>query len=41
LVPPVEPVWAPGTAAVPAPQSAPPSQSSPPPQASAGQTPAQ
>jgi hypothetical protein len=41
LVPPVEPVWAPGTATVPAPQSGPPSQSSPPPQASAGQTPAQ
>ena len=40
LVPPVEPVWAPGTAASPAPQPVAPPQSSPPPQASAGQTPA-
>jgi hypothetical protein len=39
LVPPVEPVWAPGTAPISPPQAAPPPQS-PPPQASAGQTPA-
>jgi len=39
LVPPVDPVWEPGTATIPAPQAAPPP-SSPPPQASAGQTPA-
>ena len=38
LVPPVDPVWEPGTATIPAPQAAPPH--SPPPQASAGQTPA-
>jgi len=41
LVQPVDPVWAPGTAPMPAPQpSPPPPHSSPPPQASAGQTPA-
>jgi hypothetical protein len=39
LVPPVDPVWAPGTAPIPAPQPAAPPQPSPP-QASAGQTPA-
>jgi len=39
LVPPVDPVWEPGTATIPAPQAAPPP-SSPPPQASTGQTPA-
>jgi hypothetical protein len=39
LVPEVDPVWTPGTAPIPAPQSSPP-QASPPPQASAGQTPA-
>jgi hypothetical protein len=38
LVSPVDPVWAPGTAAVPSSQPAPLSPS--PPQASAGQTPA-
>jgi hypothetical protein len=40
LVPPVDPVWTPGTAANSASQPAVPAQSSPPPQASAGQTPA-
>jgi hypothetical protein len=39
LVPPVEPVWTPGTTPISPPQAAPPPQS-PPPQASAGQTPA-
>jgi hypothetical protein len=39
LVPPVDPVWAPGAAPVPSPQPAPSPQSSPPPQA-AGQAPA-
>jgi hypothetical protein len=39
LVPPVDPVWAPGTAPIPAPQPVAPPQPSPP-QASAGQTPA-
>lgn len=39
LVPPVDPVWAPGTAPIPAPQPAAPPQPAPP-QASAGQTPA-
>jgi len=40
LVSPVDPVWTPGTAQIPASQSAPSPQSSPPSQASAGQTPA-
>ena len=40
LASPVDPVWAPGTAAIPLPQAAAPPQASPPPQASAGQAPA-